>query len=204
MFDPRHCNLHKLDRQAEDATGPKGNLIIQDYSNSDLNDLSGYADFIYRKAGSEWNQILIRDPQTKWPKPPELEKMARLEAMIKSEWERREVAVQPPAPTTRVKKTQEPTQKQYAIFYIILQNVGLYSRFDGSEKTKKEMCLEIGERHGISGNKFEQVYNKTKINDGTTKDLRVVLGLLDKPEYQAAKDYAETLLRTAQAKTERK
>jgi hypothetical protein len=99
-------------------------------------------------------------------------------------------------------KPKGPTQKQYAIYYRILQQFHLYDDFDVTNRTKAEMCREIGIRHNISGDKFEQIFNKTNIKDATIEDLNVVLSLLDSPEYQAAIDYTNDQIRLLETKKE--
>jgi hypothetical protein len=88
-----------------------------------------------------------------------------------------------------------------AIFYKFLQAEGLYPWFDGSNgKTKGQMCEEIGARHNVSSDNFEQKYNKTDITKASSKDVQKVILMLDTPEQESAKKSAETRLRIIEAK----
>ena len=111
----------------------------------------------------------------------------------------------PDIPTELERPAQKAyTQKQYAIYYKILIKKDLYPNIDSAERTKDEMCKEIGARHGISPNHFEQTYNRTKINDATKKDLLNILEMFDKQIHAPAIDYTNDLFRLLQAKDVRK
>lgn len=111
----------------------------------------------------------------------------------------------PDIPTELERPAQKAyTQKQYAIYYKILIEKDLYPNIDSAERTKDEMCKEIGARHSISPNNFEQTYNRTKINDATKKDLINILEMFDKQKHAPAIDYTNDLFRVLQAKDVRK
>lgn len=133
----------------------------------------------------------LEDLENLLMEPPSIEGDEGLLDILRNELERRKEAEKPMI---------KPSHVQLAIFYRLLVSANLYPEFDGSSgKTKDVMCKEIGLRHGISGDKFEQVFNKTKPEKASIADLTAAVRLLDKPEYQKAKDRAETLLKQAKA-----